>query len=73
MSTVGDIDTSAMRPDPSTFLTTFDYGEMTTMQDGTVVREWDIVAVDKEIQIAPGLFFPAGTYNGQVPGLSSVQ
>jgi FtsP/CotA-like multicopper oxidase with cupredoxin domain len=67
-STVGDVDTEAMRFDPSTFLTTFDYGETTTMQDGTVVREWDIVAVDKEIEIAPGLIFPAWTYNGQVPG-----
>ena len=38
------------------------------MADGTVVREWDIVALDKEIEIAPGLFFPAWTYNGQVPG-----
>ena len=47
---------------------TFDYGEPTTMPDGTVVREWDIVAVDKEIEIAPGVFFPAWTYNGQVPG-----
>jgi FtsP/CotA-like multicopper oxidase with cupredoxin domain len=67
-STVGDVDTAAMSFDPSAFLTTFDYGEATTMQDGTVVREWDIVAVDKEIEIAPGLFFPAWTYNGQVPG-----
>jgi manganese oxidase len=27
-----------------------------------------LVAVDREIEIAPGIFFPAGTYNGQVPG-----
>jgi FtsP/CotA-like multicopper oxidase with cupredoxin domain len=67
-STVGDVDVERMGFDPSAFLTTFNYGDVTTMQDGTVVREWDIVAVDKEIEIAPGLFFPAWTYNGQVPG-----
>ncbi|MEA2524216.1 MAG: hypothetical protein QOF73_1443 [Thermomicrobiales bacterium] len=67
-STVGDVDVSAMRIDPSAFLTTFDYGEPTTMADGAIVREWQIVAVDREIEIAPGLSFPAWTYNGQVPG-----
>jgi FtsP/CotA-like multicopper oxidase with cupredoxin domain len=36
--------------------------------DGTLLREYDIVATDREIEIAPGLFFPAWTYNGQVPG-----
>jgi FtsP/CotA-like multicopper oxidase with cupredoxin domain len=67
-ATVGDVDVEAMRFDPSVYATTFDYGDSTVMQDGTVVREWQIVAVDKEIEIAPGLFFPAWTYNGQVPG-----
>src|SRR5215211_4565548 len=67
-STVGDIDVERMGFDPSKFVRTFDYGEPTTMQDGTVVREWQIVAFDKEIEIAPGLFYPAWTYNGQVPG-----
>ena len=38
------------------------------MADGTSVREWEIAAYDKEIEIAPGVFFPAWTYNGQVPG-----
>ena len=32
------------------------------------VREYAIRAVDKEIEIAPGVFFPAWTYNGTVPG-----
>jgi FtsP/CotA-like multicopper oxidase with cupredoxin domain len=66
--TVGDIDVRRMRIDPTTFATHFDYGNVSTMADGTVVREWDIVAVDREIEIAPGVFFPAWTYNGQVPG-----
>src|SRR5262245_42247056 len=65
---VGDIVFTEPRLDPSVFATTFDYGHATTMADGTVVREWDIVAVEREIEIAPGLFFPAWAYNGQVPG-----
>ena len=32
------------------------------------VREYFLTAIDKEIEIAPGLFFPAWTYNGTVPG-----
>ncbi|MDQ3045482.1 MAG: multicopper oxidase domain-containing protein [Chloroflexota bacterium] len=65
---VGDVDTVRMGFDPSAFARRFDYGEATTMRDGTVVREWNIAAYDKEIEIAPGVFFPAWTYNGQVPG-----
>jgi len=67
-ATIGDIDVSQLSIDPSEFIQTFDYGEATTMADGTVVREWEITAFDREIEIAPGVFFPAWTYNGQVPG-----
>ena len=40
----------------------------TKRPDGTLLREYEIYAVDREIEIAPGMFFPAWTYNGQVPG-----
>ena len=40
----------------------------TPRSDGTLLREYEIVAVDREIEIAPGVFFPAWTFNGQVPG-----
>ena len=36
--------------------------------DGSLLREYQIFAVDREIEIAPGVKFPAWTYNGQVPG-----
>ncbi len=36
--------------------------------DGSLLREYEIFAVDREIEIAPGMFFPAWTFNGQVPG-----
>ena len=32
------------------------------------VREYTLVATDRELEIAPGVFFPAWTYNGTVPG-----
>src|SRR6266545_3296584 len=32
------------------------------------VREYTLTAIDKELEIAPGVFFPAWTYNGTVPG-----
>ena len=64
--TVGDVDTS--RFNPSRFLTHFDSGKVSTLADGRTLREWDVVAGDIEIEVAPGVFFPAWTYNGQVPG-----
>jgi FtsP/CotA-like multicopper oxidase with cupredoxin domain len=32
------------------------------------VREYVLTAIDREIEIAPGVFYPAWTYNGTVPG-----
>jgi FtsP/CotA-like multicopper oxidase with cupredoxin domain len=32
------------------------------------VREYDVVAVDRTIEVAQGVFFDAWTYNGSVPG-----
>ena len=32
------------------------------------VREYTLVAEDKDLEIAPGIFFPAWTYNGTAPG-----
>jgi FtsP/CotA-like multicopper oxidase with cupredoxin domain len=40
----------------------------TPRPDGSLLREYELVAVDREIEIAPGIFFPAWTFNGQVPG-----
>ncbi|MDA2924925.1 multicopper oxidase domain-containing protein [Acidobacteria bacterium AH-259-L09] len=66
MSTPGEVDLSEF--DPSKFLYEFDYGKLTQLPDGRTLREWEIMAIDKEIEIAPGVYFPAWTYNGQVPG-----
>lgn len=64
--TVGDIDTS--RFDPSAFLTKFDTGRVSTMANGQTLREFTVEASDIEIEVAPGVYFAAWAYNGQVPG-----
>ena len=63
---VGDVDTDDF--DPMSFLTDFDFGEVDRLPSGQVVRTFQIVALDRDIEIAPGVFFSAWTYNGQVPG-----
>jgi len=32
------------------------------------VREYELRAIDLDVEIAPGIFFPAWTYNGTIPG-----
>ncbi len=66
MLTSGEVDLSQF--DPSKFLSDFDYGMVSQLPNGQTLREWEIVAVDKDLEIAPGVYFPAWTYNGQVPG-----
>lgn len=67
--TTGEVDTTSPGAfDPAKYLTTFDYGKVSTLPNGQTLREWDVFAADKEIEVAPGVYFPAWTYNGQVPG-----
>lgn len=54
--------------DPLRFLEHFDYGMVSTLSSGQPVRLFEMTAADREIEVAPGVFFPAWTYNGQVPG-----
>ena len=54
--------------DPMAFLTDFDYGTVTRDASGRTVRDYEMVAVDTEIEVAPGVWFAAWAYNGQVPG-----
>jgi FtsP/CotA-like multicopper oxidase with cupredoxin domain len=68
MGVVGEVDHARNGFDPHSLLTDFDYGEVSKDASGRTVREYRLVAVDKEIEIAPGVFFPAWTYNGRVPG-----
>jgi FtsP/CotA-like multicopper oxidase with cupredoxin domain len=53
---------------PSALLRDFDEGTTRRLASGRVLREWELVAVEKEIEVAPGVAFAAWTYNGRVPG-----
>ena len=70
MITVGEVDSARNGFDPTAMLTDWDVGTVSTMADGRTLRTFEITAEDKEIEIAPGILFPAWTYNGRVPGPS---
>jgi FtsP/CotA-like multicopper oxidase with cupredoxin domain len=53
---------------PSTFLRHFDTGVVSRRANGQTVREYRIIAMDRNLEIMPGVFYPAWTFNGQVPG-----
>jgi manganese oxidase len=63
--TVGDVDLSKF--DPSKFLRQFYWGEERT-EGGRTVREYELSAEAVEVEVAPGVMYPAWAYNGQVPG-----
>ncbi|MCW2245201.1 FtsP/CotA-like multicopper oxidase with cupredoxin domain [Azospirillum fermentarium] len=54
--------------DPYAMLTDWDTGTLTRDAQGRTVRAFTIVAEEKDIEIAPGILYPAWTYNGRVPG-----
>jgi FtsP/CotA-like multicopper oxidase with cupredoxin domain len=67
------------QPSPTRYLRAWNFSDLpddqrakyyreSTRPDGSLLREYEIYAVDREIEIAPGIMFPAWTYNGQVPG-----
>lgn len=68
MITVGDVDSARNGFDPTAMLTQWETGEVSTLPDGRRLRSFEVTAEDKEIEIAPGVMFPAWTFNGRVPG-----
>jgi FtsP/CotA-like multicopper oxidase with cupredoxin domain len=54
--------------DPRTLLRDFDYGTTSVQADGRTVREWEVTAQDRDIEVAPGVRYPAWTFNGRIPG-----
>jgi FtsP/CotA-like multicopper oxidase with cupredoxin domain len=63
LGTVGMVDPASNGFDPQAILRDFDEG---VVRDG--VREWELVADEKEIEVAPGVKYAAWAYNGRVPG-----
>ena len=66
--TVGEVDHEKNGFNPTDILTDFDYGEVSTLPNGQTLREYKIVSLNKNIEVLPGLEFPAWTYNGRIPG-----
>jgi len=65
---VGEVDHGRNGFNPTDILTDFDYGEVSTLDNGQTLREYRIAAVDKTLEVVPGIEFPAWTYNGRIPG-----
>ena len=49
------VDHAANGFDPHEIVRDFDWGTTRRLASGRVVREWELVAVDKEIEVAPGV------------------
>jgi FtsP/CotA-like multicopper oxidase with cupredoxin domain len=65
---VGEVDHATNGFHPTEMLYAWDHGKVSMLPNGQTLREYRIVAVDKEIEVLPGVRFPAWTYNGRVPG-----
>jgi FtsP/CotA-like multicopper oxidase with cupredoxin domain len=66
--TVGSVDPARNGFDPHAMLQDWDFGQVSVLPGGQTLREYRIVAVDKEFEVAPGVVFPGWVYNGRVPG-----
>jgi FtsP/CotA-like multicopper oxidase with cupredoxin domain len=67
MTTIGNVGTDLNGFDPTAMLTDWDTGTL-GRENGRTVRSFVIEAIDMDIEIAPGVIFPAWTFNGRVPG-----
>ena len=65
---VGEVDHGRNGFNPSQILTDFDVGEVGTLPNGRTMHTYRFVAVAKTVEIAPGVMYPAWTYNGRIPG-----
>ena len=63
VGTVGTVNPRTNGFDPQELLRDFDEGRVVGG-----VREWELVAEEKEIEVAPGVKYVAWVYNGRVPG-----
>jgi FtsP/CotA-like multicopper oxidase with cupredoxin domain len=53
---------------PTSLLRDFDKGTTTSLPGGRVLREFEMVAGEQEIEVAPGVSYSAWSYNRRVPG-----
>jgi FtsP/CotA-like multicopper oxidase with cupredoxin domain len=66
---VGDVNHEFNGFNPTDILTDFNGGDrVSTLENGQTLREYDFIAGDRDLEVAPGILYPAWTYNGRVPG-----
>ena len=68
MGTVGRVDHARNGFDPHRILEDFDAGTVSRDRQGRVVHEYEIATFPQDIEVAPGVVYPAWTYEGRVPG-----
>ena len=55
--------------DPEKYLREFSYGRVSTLPNGTTLREFTLIASDQLVkEVSPGVFYNVWTFNGTVPG-----
>jgi FtsP/CotA-like multicopper oxidase with cupredoxin domain len=55
--------------DPDKYLREFNYGRVSTLPNGTILREFTLVASDQLVkEVSPDVFYNVWTFNGTVPG-----
>jgi manganese oxidase len=62
------VDHAANGFNPHELLRDFDWGTTRRLASGRVQREWELYAVEREIEIAPGVKIEGWTYNQRIPG-----
>jgi hypothetical protein len=75
IETTGDVldsinagETSEPNISPMKYLRDFNYGRVSTTENGITLREFTIIAEDKNLEVSPGVFMDAWTFNGTIPG-----
>jgi FtsP/CotA-like multicopper oxidase with cupredoxin domain len=64
----GEVDHRRNGFDPHEIVRDFDWGKTSKLPGGRTLREWTLVASEKEVELAPGVRFRAWAYNGRIPG-----
>jgi manganese oxidase len=55
--------------DPDKYLRSFNYGRVSNLANGSTVREFTLVADDRQtMEISPGVFYNIWAFNGTIPG-----
>lgn len=65
---VGEVNHAENGFNPTEILTDFDGGTLSTLPTGQILHEYSMVAMNKSIEIVPGIKYAAWTYNGRIPG-----